>query len=68
MGLHCSSIEWRAQRLGLFIKIVNSPPDSYLHVALIAMREFQTSWYKDALADFNRVFPGISLSVVQGMT
>eukprot|EP00973_Karenia_brevis_P018373 2519938-Karenia_brevis.AAC.1 len=66
MGLHCCSLDWRVRRASLFIRLINSPPDSLQQVALISLREYCAPWYKDALFDFKLLFPTLCISVVEG--
>ena len=62
-GLHSCSIDWRAQRVALLVRLANSPQDSLQHHALIVMRELQTSWYTEALQDIRLIFPSLSVWV-----
>ena len=64
MGLQPHSQEWKSRRLGLFIRLMNSPSDSWQHSALIMAHSLQIDWHKNVLADFKHLFPGLIVTVV----
>eukprot|EP00973_Karenia_brevis_P012102 1642956-Karenia_brevis.AAC.1 len=67
INLHVCSISWRAQRVALMIRMLNSPPDSLSQVALVILRELQAAWFTAAYSDLKLVFPTLRLSVVDGL-
>ena len=56
LDLDCCTNRWRAQRTALFVRLLNSPPDSLQHVALSTFRELRTPWFEEVLADLRMIF------------
>ena len=60
-GVQCCTLEWRVRRVGLLLRLVNSPPDSLQHLALAAFRILGSPWLNAAVHDMQIVLPGIDL-------
>jgi hypothetical protein len=43
MGVRCCTIEWRIRRVALLLRLLNAPPDSWQHVALVFLFSNQTT-------------------------
>ena len=63
MGNECCTIEWRVRRVGPLLRLLNSPPDSWQHVALMSFILTASSWYLAALSDLRLVLPDVDLKV-----
>ena len=63
MGAQCCTIEWRIRRVGLLLRLLNSPPDSWQHVALTSLMLSSSPWYCVALSDLQIVLPTVTLKV-----
>ena len=57
---------WRKQRLGLFLRLINAPIESWEHSAVVAHHFMQTPWYSECVDDLKLVLPGVSLFVGTG--
>ena len=64
----CVQTRWRKQRLGLFLRLLNAPIESWEHRAVVAHHFMQTPWYSECLEDLRVVWPGVSLLVSTGPT
>jgi hypothetical protein len=67
LGIDCSMDLCRSHRLALFLRLLNSPPDSLQHVALLALKEMNDSWFHEVLADIRIIFPAIIVQVQTGI-
>ena len=52
--------EWRARRVGLFVRLICSPAGSWTQVALITLHDLQTPWFQQAVSDIRILFPGVT--------
>jgi len=50
-------IEWRVQRVAIFLRLLNATVCSYQHVALMSLNYCSCEWYQQALADIRLIFP-----------
>jgi len=57
LQLDCVVDVARVRRLSHFLRLLNAPPDSYEHVALIVLRELPAERYLDAVADLQLCYP-----------
>ena len=62
-GIHSIPVEWRVRRVAHFLRLLNSPPDSLQHLALMVFRELGTQWYTACLEDLYLVLPNIHIHV-----
>ena len=60
-GLDPCALEWRVRRLGFFLKLLNSPADSWQHLALVYHRTRSTNWYNTCILDFALALPNVTL-------
>jgi hypothetical protein len=66
MGIDCVTIEWRVRRVGLLLRLLNSPPDSWQHIALMWFMMNTDGWLQAALADLQIVIPSANLEIGHG--
>jgi hypothetical protein len=57
---------WRASRLALFLRLINSPAGSLQQLALITLLGLNDTWLTDALEDLRLVCPCLSSSIRYG--
>lgn len=67
----CTSLDdittlWRTRRVAHFLHLMNSPPDSYEHVARLTFRELGTPWYNEALEDLRLCIPNVRILAGMG--
>eukprot|EP00973_Karenia_brevis_P046288 6418083-Karenia_brevis.AAC.1 len=62
-GIGTCDVEWRVRRLSLLLRLLNSPPDSWQHIALVSMKLDASPWFEAAECDLYFVVPGIRLEV-----
>ena len=60
------SDEWRVRRVAHLLRLLNSPCDSWQHVALVVLMVFRSPWFDAVCADLARILPGVRLKVVEG--
>ena len=60
-GLDPCTLEWRVRRLGFFLRLLNSPADSWQHQALVYHRNTSTHWYNTCALDLALVLPDVTL-------
>jgi hypothetical protein len=63
IGTGCCTVEWRVRRVGLLLRLLNAPPDSWQHVALMHFVLSPNAWYYAAISDLQRVIPLIALPI-----
>jgi len=63
MGCDDFSVICRSQRLALFLRLLNSPPASWQHVALLTHYQLHTKWFQQATQDLRQVLPTVFLRV-----
>eukprot|EP00973_Karenia_brevis_P026665 3678656-Karenia_brevis.AAC.1 len=56
-------IEWRVRRLAHLLRLLNAPPDSWQHVALLALKLMRSPWFIAAEADLHVLLPEIQLGI-----
>ena len=64
LGLDCITLTWRVRRVGLLLRLLNSPAGSLQQIAVITLRDLQSPWFVAALRDLLLVAPNISLSIM----
>ena len=58
LGIECMSLIWRVRRLALMLRLINAPHGSLEQLAIVALKTFDTEWYREALDDLHLVAPG----------
>ena len=66
LSLDCVTTQWRVSRLGLFLRLANSPAGSLQQLALIQLRALDDRWFKDVVADLRIITPRIHISTRSG--
>jgi len=59
-------VEFRARRVAHLLRLINSPADSWQHVALLSMFWAGSAWLTDAFADLRTVLPTATIWVATG--
>eukprot|EP00973_Karenia_brevis_P058372 8129127-Karenia_brevis.AAC.1 len=62
-GLCPWEVESRIRRVGLLLKLMNSPVHSWQHVALVIQFQMQTEWFRQAFSDLQLVLPHVRLCI-----
>lgn len=55
------TVEWRVRRVGLLLRLLSAPPESWQHVALLYFVSSDHEWLTAAVADLQIVLPGVQL-------
>ena len=63
MPMDAVTITWRAQRLSLLLRLINSQAGSLQQIVLSELQRLSAPWYLAALEDLKIVIPEVELSV-----